>query len=63
MACKLQTEVYSRIVGYYRPIQQWNKGKEAEYFNRKVYSFDLSDAAATKPAEGEVEFLEHLEAS
>ena len=30
-------EVYSRIVGYLRPVQQWNKGKVSEYFRRKVY--------------------------
>jgi anaerobic ribonucleoside-triphosphate reductase len=31
-------EVYSRIVGYIRPVQQWNKGKKAEWRNRKFYS-------------------------
>lgn len=31
-------EVYSRVVGYLRPIQQWNKGKKAEYEMRKVFS-------------------------
>jgi len=30
-------EVYSRIVGYYRPVQQWNEGKEQEYGDRKEY--------------------------
>ena len=30
-------EVYSRVVGYLRPVQQWNDGKQAEYFNRKPY--------------------------
>ncbi len=29
--CGKETEVYSRIVGYYRPVQQWNKGKQAEF--------------------------------
>lgn len=42
MACNLKTEVYSRIVGYYRPVQQWNKGKLAEYTNRKTYKFSMS---------------------
>jgi hypothetical protein len=32
--CKHRTEVYSRVVGYYRPVQQWNKGKQAEYADR-----------------------------
>jgi len=30
-------EVYSRVVGYYRPVQQWNKGKEQEYKDRKDF--------------------------
>jgi hypothetical protein len=30
-------EVYSRIVGYIRPVQQWNKGKSEEYIARKNY--------------------------
>jgi|GEM_PF-428132 len=30
-------EVYSRVVGYLRPIQQWNKGKQLEYKERKEY--------------------------
>jgi len=34
-----QCEVYSRIVGYLRPIQNWNEGKKAEYKDRK--EFDL----------------------
>jgi ribonucleoside-triphosphate reductase len=35
--CLEETEVYSRVVGYLRPIKQWNKGKQAEYTKRKVY--------------------------
>ena len=30
-------EVYSRVVGYLRPVQSWNKGKKEEYFMRKHY--------------------------
>lgn len=40
--CNQKTEVYSRIVGYYRPVQQWNKGKRAEYHARKTYKFSMS---------------------
>jgi anaerobic ribonucleoside-triphosphate reductase len=36
--CNEATEVYSRIVGYYRPIQNWNRGKKSEYKERKLYS-------------------------
>ena len=32
-----ETEVYSRIVGYIRPVKQWNVGKTAEYADRKEY--------------------------
>jgi len=35
--CGADTEVYSRIVGYIRPIQQWNHGKRAEFDDRKTY--------------------------
>ena len=30
-------EVYSRVVGFLRPVQQWNKGKRAEYEQRKEF--------------------------
>ena len=36
--CGADSEVYTRIVGYYRPVSQWNKGKQAEYTDRVVYS-------------------------
>ena len=36
--CGESTEVYSRITGYYRPVQNWNDGKVAEYKNRKEYT-------------------------
>ena len=35
--CNSQTEVYSRVVGYFRPIQNWNEGKKEEFKDRKVY--------------------------
>ena len=36
--CGGQTEVYSRITGYYRPVQNWNDGKSQEFKDRKVYN-------------------------
>lgn len=33
------TEVYSRVVGYLRPVKQWNPGKQAEMAMRKAYIF------------------------
>ncbi len=40
--CGAVTEVYSRITGYYRPVQNWNDGKAQEYKNRVVYDVDHS---------------------
>ena len=34
---RIPCEVYSRIVGYLRPVQNWNKGKREEFGDRKVY--------------------------
>ncbi len=40
--CGAKTEVYSRITGYYRPVQNWNDGKLQEYDNRKEYNIKTS---------------------
>lgn len=40
--CNAVTEVYSRITGYYRPVQNWNDGKLQEYANRTEYQVDGS---------------------
>ena len=40
--CGEKTEVYSRITGYYRPVQNWNDGKAEEYKNRKLYNIPES---------------------
>jgi len=36
--CKQETEVYSRVVGYLRPVKQWNDGKQSEFVMRKTFS-------------------------
>ena len=38
--CGAECEVYSRIVGYIRPISQWNKGKQAEFRTRKTFNLE-----------------------
>ena len=38
MLSKNRCEVYSRVVGYIRPVNYWNKGKKEEYKERKIYS-------------------------
>src|SRR5699024_5805820 len=35
--CGKNAEVYSRITGYYRPVQNWNDGKTQEFKDRKLY--------------------------
>jgi len=57
--CGAVTEVYSRITGYYRPVQNWNDGKTQEYKDRVVYNIEKSvlkkEAAASAPAEEKTE--------
>lgn len=36
--CGEEAEVYSRVVGYYRPVQNWNRGKQEEYRRRRTYA-------------------------
>lgn len=45
--CGRRTEVYSRITGYYRPVQNWNDGKLQEYENRKTY--DIKGSVLKRP--------------
>ena len=44
--CGGETEVYSRITGYYRPVKNWNDGKTQEFKERKVY--DISNSSLKK---------------
>ena len=45
--CGATTEVYSRITGYYRPVQNWNDGKTQEYKDRRVYNIGASKLTKT----------------
>ena len=54
--CGKKTEVYSRITGYYRPVQNWNDGKSQEYKDRKNYKV----AAASAPVERVVAKVEEV---
>ena len=76
--CGKKTEVYSRITGYYRPVQNWNDGKAQEYKDRRVYDIGRSVLTHTGPnpapadetpvrekrplAEGDVNFIKIEEA-
>jgi len=41
-----ECEVYSRIVGYFRPLKQWNSGKLEEFSQRETYDMAYSESAA-----------------
>ena len=45
--CGAPTEIYSRITGYYRPVQNWNDGKLQEYANRTEYN--LKESSLKRP--------------
>ncbi len=47
--CREACEVYSRIVGYLRPVQQWNKGKKEEFKQRKTYKLRESEVCRNSP--------------
>jgi len=47
--CGQKTEVYSRITGYYRPVQNWNDGKAQEFKDRKVYDIGHSHLTHSGP--------------
>ena len=49
--CGKETEVYSRITGYYRPVKNWNDGKSQEYKERKTYDILNSKLTHTGPME------------
>ncbi|MCK5616486.1 hypothetical protein KAR91_82250 [Candidatus Pacearchaeota archaeon] len=39
---RTKCEVYSRVVGYLRPVGQWNEGKQAEWADRKTFNKNAS---------------------
>ena len=47
--CGQKTEVYSRITGYYRPVQNWNDGKLQEFRDRRVYDISRSHITHVGP--------------
>ena len=52
--CGQKTEVYSRITGYYRPVQNWNDGKSQEFKDRKEYNIGRSVLTHEGPKKSEV---------
>lgn len=42
--CDAKVEVYSRVCGFFRPVQQWNKGKKEEFRDRREYLVEQANA-------------------
>ncbi len=57
--CEKKCEVYSRVVGYYRPVADWNVGKKEEFSERRMFDPDIIEAKRNEEnaaqAEGVVE--------
>jgi ribonucleoside-triphosphate reductase len=54
---KCNVEVFARVTGFFRPVQSWNKGKTAEFGDRKKYDISAEaekheDSRATKAVAG-----------
>lgn len=43
-----ECEVYSRIVGYFRPVKQWNNGKQEEYADRVAFDAEVPQEATVR---------------
>ncbi len=61
--CGERAEVYSRITGYYRPVQNWNDGKAQEFKDRKVYDIARSHLRRAGIAGSPVTVDTHVAAS
>ncbi len=48
-----ETEVYSRIVGYYRAVRNWNKGKQDEFEQRKMFSIESPEQISQNQTEND----------
>ena len=61
--CGESTEVYSRITGYYRPVQNWNDGKAHEFHDRKLYDIGSSKLQPGKERAAASETAKHDDAA
>jgi ribonucleoside-triphosphate reductase len=53
--CGKNAEVYSRITGYYRPVQNWNDGKTQEFRDRKLYDLSHSHLSGAQTAQQQIQ--------
>ncbi len=58
VACNKKCEVYSRIVGYYRPVDQWNLGKQEEFKERLEYTEEKGMSTRFRASMGQLEMEE-----
>ncbi len=49
---RIPCQVYSRIVGYFRPVRDWNAGKIVEWKERRVYRVDYQALSAVEEKNG-----------
>ena len=50
---RTKCEVWTRVMGYHRPVSQWNKGKKSEYKERKYYREDVTISSLDRYAKKE----------
>jgi len=53
--CNQRTEVFSRVVGYFRPVARWNDGKKEEFCERNTYSEEKAKGADFSTIQKKVE--------
>lgn len=58
--CGGRTEIYSRITGYYRPVQNWNDGKSQEFKDRKLYDINSSVLKRTPTVRKDTSSIENV---
>lgn len=46
--CGEECQIFSRVNGYYRPVQNWNKGKQEEFKDRKTYDVGTKSIKSEK---------------
>lgn len=51
---RVPTEVYSRVCGYFRPLDNWNKGKREEFAQRKSYALPKESPLVRESCKGEM---------
>lgn len=48
--CNEVTQVFSRVTGYYRPISNWNKGKQEEFKDRQMFNVNAAGKECAEKA-------------